>query len=371
LNYDCLTFTVAVTGPQSTHDKIAKYFPPVDDGSPAQMFITLTLLQEDELWLRIDAFEALPVEDQRWGDPSLKYNVRTDGRSETYVPMTEAPHLLQVEGDRDALSISISAADSESLGRTCVRMMRQLMLRRAEFIGGRDARGAAVTLNGCGLVLAGLPGAGKSTVALTLAQNNSAKLVASDHLVFVPLPIGDWIVAGTPVPWSLADGTIRGVSKLDEAFAAGLDLHRGNHLVDSRHELITEELSAILGVDSVFETAVDAVIVLSQSDETAVREIHGVGKLPLLAQTLFNPDDRLFVTDWLGKHTLVQDSELAFRGHDIARTVRVFEATWRNYADIKTVASMIAAIFGDGSAPQAQIWEVYPQMLGINEPAET
>ncbi len=349
LNYNCQTVTVAVTGPQSTHDKICKYFPR-SDAPTSQTTITLHSVSEEDLWLRMDAFKALPPVQQSWGHPSLKYNVYKTGEGDTYIPLTEAPHVMRVCGTGDELALSIWAVDETTLGRTSVRLMRQLMLRRAEQIGGRDAHGAAVVLKQCGLVLAGLPGAGKSTVALTLAQHYGASLVASDRLVLLPTAGGDWTVAGTPVPWRIAAGTISGVSKLSDAFASGVNLYRGNHLVEDKHELITEELSALLGVGSTFETALDAVVVLSRSNETSVNEVIGTKKLPLLARTLFNQGDRLFVKDWLGKHTLVQEIELARRGHSLARTVRVFEATWKNYSDIALVAQEIADIFGAGAS---------------------
>lgn len=345
LNYNCQTITVAVTGPQSTHDKIGKYFP--RSGAPtAQTKIALNKVTEEDLWLRIDAFDALPAVRQSWGHPSLKYNVYSTKESEIYIPLTETPHVLRVHGSGDELELTVWAADDTTLGRTAVRLMRQLMLRRAEQIGGRDAHGAAVVLNRCGLVMAGLPGAGKSTVALTLAQTYGASLVASDRLVFTPTASGDWTVAGTPVPWRIARGTISGAAKLLDAFANGINLYRGNHLVEDKHELITEELGTIFGVSAVFETQLDAVIVLNRSSETAVHEVIGARKLPLLARTLFNQGDRLFVKDWFDKHTLVQDVELARRGHGLAQTVRVFEATWKNYSDIAVVTNEIADIFG-------------------------
>ena len=350
LNYNCQTVTVSVTGPQSTHDRISKYFPPSDARS-AVASITLHHVADDEVTSRIDACKALPSVRQTWGHPSLKYDVHTTEPSHTYIPQRETPHVLQVLDNGAELELTIWAADETTLGRTAVRLMRQLMLRRAERQGGRDAHGAAIVLNGSGLVMAGLPGAGKSTVALTLAQMHGASLVASDRLVLLPTEGGDWVVAGTPVPWRIADGTISGVSKLADAFAGGIDLYRGNDLVEGKHELITEELSAMLGVDSSFETPLEAVIVLSRSSATAVSEVHGTRKLPLLARTLFNPGDRLFVTDWLGKHTLVQDVELGRRGRALAQRVRVFEATWQNYSDIAAVSREIAAIFSDGSVP--------------------
>lgn len=345
LHYNCQTIIVAVTGPQSTHDKISKYFHLSNTPTP-QTAITLNQVSQEDLWLRLDACEALPAMRQSWGHPSLKYNVYRTGNSDTYIPLRETPHVLRVYGTGDELELSLWAADETTLGRTAVRLMRQLMLRRAEQLGGRDAHGAAIVLNKCGIVMAGLPGAGKSTVALTLAQKYGASLVASDRLVFVPTASGDWTVAGTPVPWRIANGTISGVSKLADAFAGGINLYRGNHLVEDKHELITEELSTILGVSATFETPLDAVVVLRRSYETAVHEVLGTKKLPLLARTLFNQGDRLFVNDWLGKHTLVQDIELARRGRRLAQTVRVFEATWKNYSDIALVASEIADIFG-------------------------
>lgn len=349
-NYDCQSSTVAVTGPKTTHDKIRRYFPRASADSRSHTSITLHQVSSAELCFRMDAYTPLQVSRKSWGHPSLQYNVYTTKWCDTYIPLTETPHVLQVAGQGDALTITLFANDVATLGRTAVRLMRQLMLRRAELLGGRDAHGAAVTLNGCGIVLAGTPGAGKSTVALTLAQNNGANLVASDRLVFVPTAANDWLVAGTPVPWRIAAGTISGIASLRDAFANGVKLYRGNHLVEHKNELITEELSDMLGVGSVFETPVDAVIVLSRGYETAVHEVHGAQKLPLLARSLFNPDDRLFVTDWLGKHTLVSEAQLARRGHSLAQSVRVFEATWKDYADIQTVAREIAAIFGDGSA---------------------
>lgn len=219
------------------------------------------------------------------------------------------------------------------------------MLRNAEKVGGREGHGAAVVLNDKGIVLAGLPGAGKSTVAIALASQCSAGLVASDRLAFLPDRDGlSWTTAGIPVPWRIAAGTISGAAKLEQGLKSLERLYRGNQLVDGKLEFITSEVSAMLAVNCIFSIKLNTIVVLRRSQQISLRELHGDEKIQLTAQTLFNQPDQLFTNDWFGQFANLSELEKRQRGAKLARAVRVIEATWQEYSEINLLAQQIAAL---------------------------
>lgn len=353
--YDCFSLAVTVSGLPEAHERIRHYFHPTASAtSPSQAHITLDLRSEEELVALVSELTSESPEQVTWGHPDLKYWVvrRSAEDSEIrLVPQTESPHVLAVDPD-DGMKIRITAAHVTTLGRTAVRLMRQLMIRHAERQGGVIGHGAAVIFNGSALVLAGLPGAGKTTVGLTLSEIKGTDLVASDRLTFLPGSHGQgWQVAGIPVPWRIADGTIGGVGKLARAFAEEPTLFRGCELVGGKHELVTSELASMLGVQAQFDATVGAIVILGRGKTMAVEELSGAGKVAALAATLFNADDRLFVTDWLGAFGLISEEDVIVRAELLAASARVISATWTDYCDIAPLAELIASAIENGKVP--------------------
>jgi hypothetical protein len=118
------------------------------------------------------------------GHPQLAYQVWPDGAGgTTLIPQAGPPHLITVAAGHG--SIEVLAGQTGPLAQTTIRIVRQLMVRHTERHGGLLGHAAAVAAGGTVLLLAGRPGAGKTSVALLLARAG-ADLCAGDRTLLLP-----------------------------------------------------------------------------------------------------------------------------------------------------------------------------------------
>ena len=89
--------------------------------------------------------------------------------------------------------------------RYAMRVIREVVLRCAEGRGWTAFHAAAAAVDGRGVLIAGLSGAGKTTVLAALAAHRRADVVASDRAV---LTEGASHVVGVPISVRIAGGTL-------------------------------------------------------------------------------------------------------------------------------------------------------------------
>lgn len=343
MNFDCLSITARVSGPDAALRRIGHYFPVAESSAAPIVFLQLHMVSDktmEELRASIREFQ---YEQVSWGHPELRYEIVSDGSTTRYfIPLTDTPHVISISNGH---AINVWATDPVTLGRTAVRVLRQLMLRRAELAGGMGGHAAALAQAGNGIVVAGKPAAGKTTVSLNLAANNSEfNLVASDRLVFRPEGPRGWRVAALPVPWRIAAGTINALPCLRQTFDEGISLYRGNHLVGGKNELVTAELAAALRTGVAFSAPLRHLVVLERTSSGAPPRVDLVtpaAGCALLMETLFHADDMLFNRDWFGGHKVPSARMLNERARSMADSLPVYHATWSEFSDLATLVPQL------------------------------
>lgn len=340
--YDCRTLGVRVLGPPAALQRVGKYFRGL--AAPAAVQISLDRLTAGALESAITGAQQHTDTGIVWGHPELKYQRFSEVSGKKHlIPKSGPPYLISITPGQEP-HFEIQASNVDELGRAAVRVMRQLMLRHAESVGGLLGHGASLVVDGKGIALAGTPGAGKTTVTLEIAANTpKSRLVASDRLVFVPHADGSWKAEELPVPWRIAEGTINSNPRLLSAFAAQPRLYRGGQLVGGKHELITSEMAKMVGAAHSFAATLGRIVVLDrQEGRFEIRDVStSAEKEALLKATLFNPDDLLFVTDWFGLYPLPSDEEREKRLVRLAGSVRITHAIWSDYPDLKKIAAQL------------------------------
>jgi hypothetical protein len=77
------------------------------------------------------------------------------------IPTRGPAHLIEADGSV-GVAVRVFAAESATLARTAIRIMRKLLIRSIERDGGILTHAAAVVIDGRAVVLAGRPGSGKT-----------------------------------------------------------------------------------------------------------------------------------------------------------------------------------------------------------------
>lgn len=330
--YELSTLTVTVDAPKGAHDRINHYFP---QAKREAEFVRIELVRspQPDVDRRAKSLRELPPHRHACGHPQLEYEVWCNGPGEkTFLPRSdrETLHIIHLKrGDRHRPTvIQVFAEDEQYLGRTCVRLMRQLQLRYGEKMGGLFGHGAALVKNRVGIVLAGLSGAGKTTIALTLAARYGFNLIGSDKLALVPKQ-NTWYVIGIPVPWRIADGTIGAVPQLRRAFEH--PLYREDAFLEGKFQLTTAEIEACLSVQSVRCAPLNAIVVLERCQQAhpQVQCVEGEVKVRMIESTLFNPLDRIFGTDWLSLTQVPNAFVHSTRAAIVARATTVLRVRYK------------------------------------------
>lgn len=343
--FGCGPLAISVTAAPCVLEQADVYFPRMAGDADASVAAVTARVAPAELALRMARLSGPPQGAAR-GHPHLAYWVRTDGTGKTILmPQTGPPHLITVAAGRR--SLEVVAGQYGLLTQTVIRVIRQLAIRHAERAGGLLGHAAAVAATGLVVLLAGRPGAGKTTVALLLARAG-ASLCAGDRTLLFPR-LGGWDAAELPLAWRVAPGTLRALDLADPA--ASLPVRaRGRDLIDGKQEFTAGELCGLLGASRVSGGPVATIVVLNRapSQPTGTRPSPIPAKA--LASTLFSPQDALFTTDWLGLGALDR-REAAARCEMLAAQVPVIEATWPDHAALPFLADLLAAQVG---LPRAQ-----------------
>lgn len=314
------------------------YFPRMPDRADAADLVYLSgWCAPAEVALRATGLTRAPS-GLTQGHPELVYQHWDDtvtGR--TLIPVSGAPHLIQVGANNR--SVKILAADPATLARTAVRVLRQLAIRHTERSGGLLGHAAAVAIGDRIVLLAGRPGAGKTTVALHLARRG-ARLCAGDRTLLLPGPPA-WRAVELPLAWRVGPGTLNALHLLEEA-EAGRPRHRGTEMVEGKHEFTPGELAASLGTGRITGGTLAAIVVLRQHPHNRDGDVRlSANPEAALRGSLFRPQDALFGVDWFGLG-LPTPMEVIARGAALAEQAPVYEAAWAHHDDLAGLAEQIA-----------------------------
>jgi hypothetical protein len=331
--FGCGPLAVSVTAPPAVLEHAAAYFPRrTRDSAACVTQVAARMAAPAEL-----SPPPCPPRATARGHPQLAYHVHPDGAGgEALVPQTGPPHLITVTADRSR--IEVAAADPAVLATTVTRVLRQMVIRHAERAGGLLGHAAAVASSaGQVTLLAGRPGAGKTTVALLLARAG-AGLCSGDRTLLLPRSSG-WDAAEVPLAWRVAPGTL---DALDLAGpAADLPARaRGRGLVDGKHEFTAAELCSLTGAARVPWGRAAAIVVLDRLPSRPATVRVSPDPAAALARTLLRSQDALFTTDWIGLGTLAP-AEVAARCGALAAQVPVIEAAWPDHAALPSLARLL------------------------------
>lgn len=343
--FDGQVLRFCVQAPADVADQIQMHFARGGPSRPVTVRLVL-VVDGPRLEQRAQLLDRHP-QSVAQGHPELPYHrwsVTPD--VQVLLPHRGAPHLIEVTHRSSGAEVLILAEEEATVARTAIRVMRQLMIRTAEQAGGVLGHTAAVVLDEQAILVAGRPGAGKTTVALGLAERHGAALCAADRCLLLPLGRGGWRVIAVPLAWRIAPGTAGALAPLQRALAEGFTPRRGAKLRDGKHEFVVDELADVLGVPTIAAAPVAGVVALTRDAdcETALAAVPEGLRGDVVAGTVLRAEDALFTTDWLGLAAPERVATMA-RSAAFAAATPVYATSWAQHGDLAALAEQIAGQF--------------------------
>lgn len=334
-----------VDAPKEVADEIGVYFARSTSARTDSVRLVLTA-NAARLHHQVGQVSSRPAQGTASGHPQTRYHWwSTQPDVRVLIPDAGPTHLIEADGS-GGITVTVLAAESTTLARTAIRIMRELLIRSSERSGGILGHAAAVVIDGRAIVLAGRPGSGKTTVALILADCHGAALCAADRCLLLPDAACGWRALGVPLAWRIAPGTVQTLPALAAAVTHGFTMHRGPGLYEGKHELVTGELATLLNVPAT-PVAPGAVIVVL--DRTPARSADLVPVAPdrrdvAVLGPLLRRKDVLFTTDWLGLPGLpaMPPAAVAATGAAFAATIPIYRGNWARPIELSPLAELVA-----------------------------
>lgn len=337
---DLITCTCAVSAPDPVHDVMLHYLRP---------YLVAALDQPDVvLAIRCDAtgvarsrqvLAARPPTATRTSHPQQRYHAWTAGDHEVLLPEYTPNHVITTTNDRIVLT-----AEHPTVATTVgTRIIRQLIMRGGEVIGGRCVHAGAVDVDGKGVLIGGHPGAGKTSVLNHLIERHNARPIANDRTVLMPVIDGSWQAVGVPLAWRFTPEGIGGSSTLSTALA-DRELSRGCRLVDGKMELTPAEISDVFDRPTLPATRLTQIVILIRSTDppadtpagSFVRRHLDFGAADFFAQ------DWLDVRPFLADHRDQSPTGSEDWWHKLALTMPIRVFSWTDPAELPILAATIA-----------------------------
>jgi hypothetical protein len=109
------------------------------------------------------------------GIKSFRFRVWATENGEVLLPEHTPDHVINVRGGH----IMVTATRPRVAATVTVRIVRQLIMRGGEVLGGRCVHSSVVELDGEGVLIAGHAGAGKTSILIHLIERHGARPVAN------------------------------------------------------------------------------------------------------------------------------------------------------------------------------------------------
>src|SRR5699024_8828510 len=203
----------------------------------------------------------------RTSHPEQRYRIWIAQHREILLPEHDCDHVV-IRTSGVVLVIAEHACVAATIG---VRVVRQLVMRGGEVRGGNCVHAAAVDIDGRGLLIAGIPGSGKTTVLTHLIEDHGARPVSNDRTTLIPTGSGRWHAIGVPLAARFTPEGIGG----SPTFTAALnhfEPHRGRHLVNGKIELTPWELATFFYRSTTRLTEVAQLVILTRSTEVPAED---------------------------------------------------------------------------------------------------
>ncbi|MGH3770425.1 MAG: hypothetical protein ACRDRW_03350 [Pseudonocardiaceae bacterium] len=333
-----------VDAPTEVAEEIGVYFARGTSARTDRVRLVLTA-DAARLHRQVEQVTSRPALGSASGHPQTRYrwwSPQPDVR--LLIPDTGPAHLIEADGSV-GVTVTVLAAESATLARTTIRIMRELLIRSIERDGGILGHAAVVVINGRAIVLAGRPGSGKTTVALTLAGCHGAALCAADRCLLLPDASCGWRALAVPLAWRIAPGTVRTLSALAAAVTHRFTAHRGPGLYEGKHEFVTGELAALLNgpATPVAPGAVIVVLDHAPARPAGLVPVAPDGRDSAVLATMLRREDALFTTDWLGLPALPAKTPTATEstGAALAATIPIYRGNWASHIELATLAELV------------------------------
>ncbi|MFD6792551.1 MULTISPECIES: hypothetical protein [Prauserella salsuginis group] len=279
----------------------------------------------------------LPPTTVRTSHPEQRYRIWIIEDREILLPEHAADHVII----RTPGIVAVAAERARVAATIGIRVVRQLVMRGGEVRGGRCVHAAAVDLDGRGVLIAGHPGSGKTTVLTHLIEDHGARPVSNDRTALIPTDTGRWHAIGVPLAARFTPEGIGGSPTLKAALNR-FEPSRGRHLVDGKIELTPWELATLFNRTSELETEVAQLVILTRSAQVSAGERDG----DFVRHHLDFGTKDFFADDWLNLRSHLSGAlpEPQSGARDLwerlAETVPVLPLAWTDPAELPRIAAM-------------------------------
>jgi hypothetical protein len=196
-----------------------------------------------------------------------------------------------------------------------VRILRELLNKRAEDRGAIHVHASAFEVAGNGVICVGAKGTGKTTVMCAMLQEYGARYIANDRATIWSTPNGIF-VRGQPLSVRIAPRTIDQSERLRTALASGLVTRFDR----AKHTMLASEFIRACRTTVTTRSTLRIVLFPSVGDDDCLIKIaDGAESEQRFAESVYTPVDPGF-PDWLGIRTS-SDADLKRRATQLTSQV--------------------------------------------------
>lgn len=339
---DLVTCSCAVLAPEVVHGRMAHFLTPYATqavGEPDAV-LTISVGRTDSAAAARKTLGYTRLSTLRSSHPEHRYQVWTNEGRQIFLPERSPDHIISTVGNH----VSLTAETQQVAATVGVRIVRQLMMRGGEVLGGRCVHAGAVDIDGVGFLVGGHSGAGKTSTLTSLIEHHGARPVANDRSILVQANDRSWYAAGVPLAWRFTPEGIHDSPKLDAAMA-GREPSRGRAPIDGKIELTPWEVSHVFDRPTLAATRVARVVLLARSRDHR----KPIPDAAYVKRCLDFGGSDFFAEDWLNVRPQLRAPRGRSSGRgeglwaDLAATVPVQVLTWTDPAELPHVARAIVA----------------------------
>ncbi len=238
---------------------------------------------------------------------TTKYSVYEHGSRIAYVYEDSNKYASEFILEVNNRNMYIYAHKGKSDYKTLARIIREIATRDLEDNGYATFHASCADINGSGVLVIGNPGAGKSTLCLSLCKFQKARFVANDR-VFIKKESEELSV----VPFSFATKINKGTLKtleINEEEYGGWELSEPIPSTDTdwdtyngeyKMQLYVDELKKYIDIDSVSHTKLRLIVIPNINSGNGVLKIEPKYDMNVIKENCYSIYDPDFKDDWLG-----------------------------------------------------------------------